>query len=214
VKKYLLTGVLALVVAVLGFAVSGVAVASNGNADTPQTNPCPPGEHAVYDQNGEFVSCEHNGDGGGNCGQNQSGNGGDNGYGDDEDGCTVTTPTDTTPTETTPTETTPGGPVCPDGGPNTSGKDGQPGNDACADQETTLTETTPTTPEETTPAQPSQPPASSPPASKPSIVGTPPKAQHSPAKAKQHPAKSAVAGFSAKSAPKPTRQPQPAPFTL
>ena len=81
-KKHLLTLVLALVVGVVGFAVSGIAVASNGKPPGGQ-NPCPPSQHAVYDQDGNFVSCQDNGNpsgepggGIGNCGQNQgNGNG-------------------------------------------------------------------------------------------------------------------------------------------
>lgn len=231
-KRHLLTAALALVVGTLGFAVSGVALANNGNGKG-GPNPCPPSEHAVYDQNGNFVSCEHNGNpsgepggGIGNCGQNQSGNpgnGGDTGYGNG-DGCVVstttpteTTPTDTTPTDTTPTQTTP---------TDTTPTDTTP-------SETTPTETTPT---ETTPSSPGSPPAdggsqpgsdqpseqgsdSSDGSSSPSIVGQPPEEQHStaqvsPAQAHQSSAKPAVAGTSAKSEPKPTHQPQPAPFTL
>ena len=59
-KKHLLTLVLALVVGVVGFAVSGIAVASNGKPPGGQ-NPCPPSQHAVYDQDGNFVSCQDNG---------------------------------------------------------------------------------------------------------------------------------------------------------
>jgi hypothetical protein len=182
VKKHLLTFMLALFVGVLGFAVSGVAVAGNGQ---------PPGQG----------DCSH-GSTGKDCKSDPSDNGKDceahgNKGGVNEDHCQGdTTPTETTPTETTPTETTP--------------TDTTP-------TETTPTETTPTTsspppattpqettPQETTPEQPVSQPES--PKSPPSIVGTPPKAQKSPAK-------SAVAGIS-KSNPKPTRQAQPAPFTL
>ena len=55
----------------------------NGNGSKPPggNNPCAPSEHAVYDQNGSFVSCAHNGDASGNCGQNQGDQGGDHGYG-------------------------------------------------------------------------------------------------------------------------------------
>jgi hypothetical protein len=241
VKKHVLTAVFALVLGVLGFAVSGVALASNGNGNGGKPpggqNPCPPSEHAVYDQNGNFAGCQQNGNpsgepggGIGNCGQNQSGdqgngngsnqgNGGDKGYGNG-DGCTVTTttPTDTTPTETTPTETTP---------TDTTPTETTP-------TETTPTESTPTetTPTGTTPTDTSTPsttptettstgstPAATPSESSgesttPSIVGQPPKSQHNPAHVKQSPAHSAVAGTNAKSGPKPTRQPQPAPFTL
>jgi hypothetical protein len=230
VKRHLLTAVLALVVGTLGFAVSGVALASNGNGKG-GPNPCPPSEHAVYDQNGNFVSCEHNGNpsgepggGIGNCGQNQSGNpgnGGDAGYGNG-DACvvTTTTPTETTPTETTPTDTTP---------TDTTPTETTPTETTPTD--TTPTDTTPgaTTPTETTPTETpgspptgdgSQPgPSSSDDSSSPSIVGQPPEQQHStpqvsPAQAHQSSAKPAVAGTSAKSEPKPTQQPQPAPFTL
>lgn len=225
-KRHLLTAALVLVFGLIGFVVSGVALANNGNGgkDPGGPNPCPPSQHAVYDQNGAFVSCEDNGNpsgqpggGIGNCGQNQSGNpgnGGDTGYGNGKD-CAVTTdttPTDTTPTETTPTESTP--------------------------TETTPTETTPsspgTPPTGTTPSSPGTPPADEsgqpvpPPSgsssgpseesSQPPIVGQPPTKQQNPAPAQaeqeQSPAHTAVAGTSAKSEPKPTRQPQPAPFTL
>jgi len=117
-------------VAVLGvFSAMALADPGNGNGgkDKGGKNPCPPSQHGVYNASGAFVGCEHNGDGGGNCGQNQSGkgdktgNGGDKGYGHKDD-CTVedtpTTPTDTTPTTpTTPTPpttpTTPTPPVTP-----------------------------------------------------------------------------------------------------
>jgi hypothetical protein len=179
VKKHLMTIVLALIVGVLGFAVSGIAVAGNGQP------PSPPGQ-------GE---CEH-GNSGAACKDDPSENGKDceahgNNGGVNEDHCkgdettpTETTPTETTPTETTPTETTPSSP----------------------------SSTPPATvPQETTPAE-STPPESAPveAPTPPSIVGTPPKAQHAPA---QKAAKTAVLGLSSKS-PKPTRQPQAPPFTL
>lgn len=185
-KKHLLTIVLALVVGVLGFAAASIATAS----PPPGQGPCSHGEtgkECKNDPSDNGKDCDEHGNHGGV----------------NEDHCkTETTPTETTPTETTPTETTP--------------------------TESTPTETTPsgsstppaTTPQETTPEQTSQPPASSPesPQSPPSIVGTPPKAQHNPAKPKsaakaKSPAKSAVGGLT-KQAPKPTRKPQPAPFTL
>lgn len=78
-----------------------------GNGGLPKggDNPCGPSEHGVYDQNGNFLRCEHNGDGGGNCGQNQSENGGDKGYGHKGD-CTETVPETTTTGTTTQTTTT------------------------------------------------------------------------------------------------------------
>lgn len=236
-KRHLLTVVLALAVGTLGFAVSGVALANNGNGRG-GADPCPSSQHAVYDQNGNFVGCEHNGNpsgepggGIGNCGQNQSGNpgnGGDTGYGNGG-GCVVsttteteTTPSETTSTDTTPTDTTPTG-TTPT---NTTPTDTTPGG-------TTPTETTPT---ETTPSSPGSPPedggsqpgseqssqqdsSTSTDSSTPSIVGEPPSEQHSTkqvgsAQVHQSSAKPAVAGTSAKSEPKPTREPQPAPFTL
>jgi len=179
-----MTIVLALSVGVLGFAVSGIAVAANGKP------PSPPGQG----------DCEH-GNSGAACKDDPSENGKDceahgNNGGVNEDHCKgdETTPPETTPTDTTPTQTTP--------------------------TDTTPTQTTPssssstppaTVPQETTPAE-STPPESTPvdAPTPPSIVGTPPKAQHVPA---QKAAKTAVLGNSSKS-PKPTRQPQAPPFTL
>ena len=100
--RYLIITILTALVVALGAA---VAVASNGNGGLPRggDNPCPPSYHAEGD------ACVHNGDGGGNCGQNQSDNGGDHGYGH-EGQCgeeTETTPTDTTPTTPEPPVTPP-----------------------------------------------------------------------------------------------------------
>jgi hypothetical protein len=184
-KNQLAIFALAILMGVLGFAVAGVAVASNGNPPSP-----PPGQgdcdHGNGDQRGSAGPCKEDPSENGKDCEAHGKNGGVN-----EDHCKGedTTPTETTPTETTPTETTP-------------------------------TETTPsssntppaTTPQETTPEQ-SSPPESTSPTSPPTIVGTPPKAQHSSAQAEQ-PAKAAVAGVGAKSAPKPTRAPQSPPFTL
>ena len=77
------------VVAVLALALFGVgasvALADNGNGNGGNPpgpiNSRGPSEHGVYDASGVFQGCEHNGGGSGNCGQNQSGNGGDHGYG-------------------------------------------------------------------------------------------------------------------------------------
>lgn len=120
--RYLIITILTALVVALGAA---VAVASNGNGGLPRggDNPCPPSYHAEGD------ACVHNGDGGGNCGQNQSDNGGDHGYGH-EGQCgeeTETTPTDTTPTTPEPPVTPPHDCVY-----TGAGKDGQEGNDDCA----------------------------------------------------------------------------------
>ena len=93
----------ALVVLTLALFGVGASVAladsGNGNGGNPPgpVNQCGPSEHGVYDASGVFQGCEHNGGGSGNCGQNQSGNGGDHGYGND-DGCIVPPPPTTTTT--------------------------------------------------------------------------------------------------------------------
>jgi hypothetical protein len=208
VKKHLMTLVLALIVGVLGFAVSGIATAGNGNPNPPGQPDC---DHGNGGQSGNAGECKQDPSENGKDCDPHGKNGGQN-----EDHCTTeTTPTETTPTETTPTETTPTDTTPTETTPtDTTPTDTTP-------QGTTPQETTPsgsstppaTTPQETTPEESSQPPASSPESPKtPSIVGTPPKAQHNPAKVS--PAKTAVHGVSAKTAPKPTRKAQPAPFTL
>ena len=86
--KKLLIATLATIVLSLGVFASLAVADNNGNGQTDPggTNTCQPGDHS---QGG---SCVHNGDGAGNCGQNQSGdtgngngtnngNGGDHGYG-------------------------------------------------------------------------------------------------------------------------------------
>src|SRR5262245_60655502 len=121
-RKFI-TAVLTGVVLSLGvFASMASAGNGNGNGSMPKggTNTCQPGYHEAGG------TCVHNGDGGGNCGQNQSGdmgngngsnqgNGGDKGYGH-RPGCgdtpasppppPVTTPP-VTPPVTTPPATTP-----------------------------------------------------------------------------------------------------------
>ena len=191
-KKYLGTFLLVIVMGVLGFAVSGVAVA--GVNDKP---PSPPGQ-------GE---CEHGNaakpckedpqpDKGKDC-EVHGNNGGVN-----EDHCkgdettptetTPTTPTDTTPTETTttttdstPSETTPNDTTSQVTVPTSGGSNASP----------------PSTPS----SEPSSTQATKAPAA-PKFVGTPPVA----AAAKKQ---SAVLGATA-NAPKPTRQAQQAPLTL
>jgi hypothetical protein len=133
-----------------------------GNGGKPKggTNTCQPGYHEVRDQDGKVVGCEHNGDAGGNCGQNQSGdigngngnqgNGGDKGYGN-KDGCT-----ETTTTETTGCTINCGNPCTANCGGSTPGCVENCGN-------TTTTAPPSTTPATTTTASP---PASKPPTNK------------------------------------------------
>ena len=97
--KKLTTAVLTAVVLSLGILASVAQAADgNGNGSKPKggTNVCQPSFH---DEGG---TCVHNGDAGGNCGQNQSGdtgdgngtnrgNGGDKGYGN-RDSCDASTP--------------------------------------------------------------------------------------------------------------------------
>jgi LPXTG-motif cell wall-anchored protein len=145
---------LALVLAGIG---ASAALADNGNGHSPPggDNPCPPSYHAEGD------TCVHNGDGGGNCGQNQSDNGGDHGYGNGE-GCgssTTTTTVVTTTTEEPPVTTTTETSGPPTGCAGKYGTDGQPGNDDCAPPPTTTvtasTPAPPSTPETaTTPTAP------------------------------------------------------------
>jgi len=109
---------------------AGMAAVPALAKDGPPNNPCPPGQHAVG------KSCVPNGGGSGNCGQNQSGNPGDNGFGNGQ-GCTVSVSTSTSTSSTTHSTTTsttttvPGGPRCPPGEGPYAGKDGQPGNQEC-----------------------------------------------------------------------------------
>jgi hypothetical protein len=188
-KKHLLTTIVAIVVGVLGFAVSGIATA--GNTAKP---PSPPGQpDCEHGNSGQACKPDPQPDHGKDC--EAHGNSG----GMNEDHCLEeTTTTDTTTTtettttiDTTTTDTT----------------------TTTETTQTTLTETTPSSsstppaaaPQES-PEQPSAPEVESP--SSPPLVGTPPKSQAMPAKAKP---KAAVKGFVA---PKPTRAPQAPPFTL
>ena len=99
-KKHLTTLVLAAFVGVLGFAVSGVAVAA-GN----EKPPSPPGQgECEHGNSAKPCKEDPQPDRGKDC--EQHGNQG----GVNEDHCAggeTTTPTDTTPNETTPNETTP-----------------------------------------------------------------------------------------------------------
>ena len=102
-KKQLATFALAIVMGVLGFAVSGVAVAGNGKP------PSPPGQGECEHGNaGKPCKEDPQPDKGKDC-EEHGNNGGVN-----EDHCkgeetppTDTTPTDTTPNDTTPNDTTP-----------------------------------------------------------------------------------------------------------
>jgi hypothetical protein len=194
-RKHVVTLVLALGVGILGFAVSGIAVAGNNNP--------PPGQGECGHGNSDNKPCKDDPqpDKGRDC--EEHGNSG----GVNEDHCNgETTPTETTPTETTTTETT------------------ETTTTESTTTETTSTETTPTgtTPTETTPSQASSEPAKneettatvpatvadeadSTESKAPSFVGTPPVAE---AKKKPAAVRDAVVSPS-----KPTRAPQQAPFS-
>jgi hypothetical protein len=184
-NKHLATLVLAVLMGILGFAVSGVAVA--GTADKP---PAPPGQGECNHGNADKeCKADPQPEHGKDC--EAHGNSG----GVNEDHCrpqetTPTTPTETTPT--TPTETTPTTPVV-----------------------TTPTETTPnvTTPQSTTPTQAPEPSSTESTPSTPTIVGLPPVAPAAKKQAAAKEQVTAVDAASA-NAPKPTQQAQQAPLTL
>jgi hypothetical protein len=198
-KKQLVTFGLAILMGVLGFAVSGVAVAGNGKP------PSPPGQdQCEHGNNLKPCKDDPQPDKGNDCKEhgNQGGVNEDHCKGED------TTPTETTPTDTTPAETTPTG-TTPTGTTPT---------------ETTPTDTTPTdggnnpyTPPATVPGESSSTQAAEPSKSSeptPEIQGKPPvttTASGQPAVLRT--TAPAVLGKTA-NAPKPTRQPQKAPFTL
>ncbi len=198
-KKHLATLVLAVVMGVLGFSVSGVAVA--GVSDKP---PSPPGQ-------GE---CEH-GNAAKPCKEDpQPEKGKDcevhgNKGGVSEDHCNGTTPPPPSVEETVD--------VCRKGVIVTLPK-GAVGDDSCGGTtttETTVTETMVTVPtsggsDASPPSNPSSEPSSTPTTESPAapkIVGTPPVA----AAAKDQ---IRVLGVTATNAPKPTREAQQAPVTL
>jgi hypothetical protein len=191
-KKQLATLVLAILMGVLGFAVSGVAVAGNGP-------PSPPGQdECTHGNSGKPCKEDPQPEKGKDC-EAHGNHGGVN-----EDHCksedttpTETTPTTTTPTTTTPTETTPTG-TTPTG---------------TTPQETVPSEggSNPSTPSSTVSAEPSTTPATEQSATtqpKPKIVGKPPVAA-SAAKTEQTAALDVAADE-----PKPTTQAQQAPLTL
>jgi hypothetical protein len=198
-KKQLVTILLALLVGVLGFAVSGVAVAA-----VSQKPPSPPGQGECEHGNA-LKPCKDDPqpDNGKDC-EAHGNNGGVN-----EDHCkgdettqTETTPTETTPTETTPTETTP---------TETTPSDGPPQRTTTETDSNTATNPASATSQASGPevseASTTQPkPGSGDDSSQPAanFVGTPPVA----AASDKH-----VAVLSA-AAPKPTRKAQQAPLTL
>ena len=185
-KKQLATLALAILVGVLGFAIAGVAAAGNGKP------PSPPGQDACeHGNSGQPCKDDPQPDNGKDCEEhgNQGGVNEDHCNGEDTTTTETTETTDTTETTET-TDTT----------------------------ETTSTETTETTSSqstssqstssETTSSETSSSESSSSESSKPTptIVGKPPVAA---------PTKDAVAVRDVTTeAPKPTRQPQEAPFTL
>jgi hypothetical protein len=203
-KKQLVTILLALLVGVLGFAVSGVAVAA-----VSQKPPSPPGQGECEHGNA-LKPCKDDPqpDNGKDC-EAHGNNGGVN-----EDHCkgdettqTETTPTETTPTETTPTETTPTETTPTE----TTPSDGPPQRTTTETDSNTATNPASATSQASGPevseANTTQPkPGSGDDSSQPAanFVGTPPVA----AASDKH-----VAVLSA-AAPKPTRKAQQAPLTL
>jgi hypothetical protein len=202
-KRHAATLVLAVVMGVLGFAVSGVAVA--GVSDKPSS---PPGQGECEHGNSEKPckedpqpdkgkDCELHGNSGG---VNE-----DHCKGDettpDETTPNETTPDETTPTESTPTDTTPQETV-PNGGGNTPSEPSKTSSESGSSQATDsnsapVAETSPTQTPEASDDSP-QPAAE--------IVGKPPVAA---------PTKKQAAVLSVTAnAPKPTRQAQEAPLTL
>ena len=184
-RKHLTTLVLAVFVGVLGFAVSGVAVAA-GN----EKPPSPPGQGECEHGN-SLKPCKEDPqpDHGKDC--EQHGNQG----GVNEDHCAgteTTTPTDTTPTETTPTETTPN---------ETTPQDTVPA-DTSTPPSTDASEATSTQVTEAAPSESAQ--------STPTSVESP---QAAPAATKKAAVKNEAAVLDA-TAPKPNTQAQQAPVTL
>jgi hypothetical protein len=186
-RKHLATLLLAVVIGVLGFAMSGVAVA--GVDDKP---PSPPGQgECEHGNSAKPCRDDPQPDKGKDC-EVHGNNGGVN-----EDHCkgdettpTETTPTDTpttetTPTDSTPTETTPNDPTQQVTVPPSGESNASPPSSSSSEPGSTRATESPTAP---------------------TIVGTPPVA----AAAKKQPA---VLGVTADE-PKPTRQAQQAPLTL
>jgi hypothetical protein len=192
-KKHLATLVLAVVVGVLGFAVSGVAVAA-GN----EKKPSPPGqEECGHGNTSKPCKEDPQPDKGNDC--EEHGNHG----GVNEDHCAeseTTTPDETTPDETTPTDTTPNETTPQDTVPTetTNTPSTPPSTDASNATSTQVTEAAPSEPVQSTPTSVESP-------------------QAAPA-AKQKAAvqnEAAVLGATVDAAaPKPNRQAQQAPLTF
>lgn len=187
-KKQLATLALAILVGVLGFAVSGVAVAGNGKT------PSPPGQDECEHGNAakpckddpqpdQGKDCEEHG--------NQGGVNEDHCKGE-ETPPTETTPTETTPTDSTPTETTPSDTPSQGTVPTNGGTDPYAPPTAVTDEPSSTQEPEPSSSESSEPT--------------PEIQGTPPVATAVKEQA-------AVLGTTANE-PKPTRQAQQAPVTL
>lgn len=192
-KKHLTTLVLAVFVGVLGFAVSGVAVAA-GN----QNNPSPPGQGECGHGN-SMKPCNDDPqlDKGKDC--EQHGNSG----GVNEDHCAgteTTTPDETTPDETTPTETTPDETTPQDTVPTetTSTPSTPPSNDASEAPSTQVTEAAPSEPVQSTPTSVASPQAA------PAVKN----------KAAVQNEAAVLDATDEADAPKPSRQAQQAPVTL
>ena len=192
-RKHLTTLVLALLVGVLGFAVSGVAVAAGQEkpATPPGQGECEHGNSAKPckedPQPDKGKDCEDHGNHGGVNEDHCAGN--EPTIPDD------TTPDDTTPDDTTPTETTPQDTVPTE---TTSTSSTSPSNDGSEATSTEVTEAAPSEPVESTPASVESP-------------------QAAPAVKKKAAVTNEAAVLDATveaAAPKPNRQAQQAPVTL
>jgi hypothetical protein len=195
-RKHLATLVLAVFVGVLGFAVSGVAVAA-GNE-----KPAPPGQGECGHGNSQKPckddpqpdrgkDCEEHGNHGG---VNEDHCAGETTTPDDTTP-DETTPDETTPTETTPNETTPQGTVPTE---TTSTPSTPPSTDASESTSTQVTEAAPSEAAQSTPTSVESPKAA-------------------PAVKKKAAVKNEAAVLESKveaDAPKPSRQAQQAPVTL
>ena len=202
-KKHLATLVLAVVVGVLGFAVSGVAVAA-GN----EQKPSPPGQEECGHGNtskpckedsqpDKGKDCEEHGNHGGvnedHCAESETTT-------PDETTPDVTTPDETTPDETTPTDTTPTETTPQDTVPTetTSTPSTAPTTDASNATSTQVTEAAQSEPVQSTPTSVESP-------------------QAAPAAKKKAAVQNEAAVLDATveaAAPKPNRQAQQAPLTF
>jgi hypothetical protein len=202
-KKQLATFALAIVMGMLGFAVSGVAVAGNGKP------PSPPGQDECEHGNAAKPCKEDpEPDNGKDC--EEHGNHG----GVNEDHCKgeETPPSDTTPSDTTPSDTTPGQttpsetttqPAVPSDGSNPSAPPSTASGEPSSTQQPdgSFTQTTDPSPEQASESSSSQSSQAT-----PKVLGKPPAAA---AKKKPATALSVTA-----TAAKPTRKAQQAPLTL